>query len=341
MSEAAKPAVDQAAEELEQALAPGNVSPVAEFMDRPLRTHAPSPNEIAGSMKAMWDQANWLAQAGLGGSRANVAEIACRIMQGFELGEGPMWSIRHIYVVFGRTGMSAEAMRARFFARCPHGKLVTLESTAERCEVWASRPGQEPTTEVFEIKEARAAGLVKKDSNWDKWPKDMCYARCTARLARRYWPHVLGGCGYTPEELEEIGPDVAEPSPAPVADATAPQLPTRREQNAATLPTQEAKANGGPAPDIGKLLIGVRDRWMALKTAINPDYPKQLAQVKKADFQEYVDGVLGRQIELKPDAWTMADIEVVSKDLDNENPLPPSMRNAMPAPEEAEEPMGF
>jgi hypothetical protein len=62
--------------------------------------------------------------------------------------------------------------------------------------------GRKPITLTYTIEHARLAGLVKKDSGWEKRPEEMLIARCKSRLARLVYPDIVGGL-YTPEELHE------------------------------------------------------------------------------------------------------------------------------------------
>jgi hypothetical protein len=57
---------------------------------------------------------------------------------------------------------------------------------------------------VFDIQEAKSAGLAAKD-NWKNYTQDMLYARALGRCIRRYFQDVFLGIGavYTDGELVE------------------------------------------------------------------------------------------------------------------------------------------
>jgi len=273
----------------------------ARMMAQPLASRAPTPQEIGASMDSIWQQAQIVYDAGLGGQGATVSSVAAQIMGGYELGKGPIWAVRHLFLVHKRLGMSAEAMRGLFLERCRGGRLQIVESTADRCTIEAGRPGQQPTSETFELGEARKAGLLKGGGNWENWPKDMCCARATARLARRYWPDILGGVGYTPEELAE-NPDIAPPAPSPEADPDAPTAPTRGERQK-------------PAPP-----QGLKERFEALclswKALADKWWPDEDAKAQGLRLRAWAASIVKTDEPLgKLESWTDARLAVCEHDL--------------------------
>jgi len=106
-----------------------------------------------------------------------------------------------INIINGKTEISARMMAALVVRR---GHILrTIESTPEKCTIEGVRKDtNEKAQETFTIEEAKNAGLVKVGGGWQKWPKDMCYARCMSRLARRLFPDVIG-MGYVEGEIRE------------------------------------------------------------------------------------------------------------------------------------------
>lgn len=105
-----------------------------------------------------------------------------------------------INIINGKTEISARMMAALIMRR---GHTISVEeSTDQKCVLKGVRSNGQTTFESFTIEEAKLAGLVKDAGGWKKWPKDMCYARCMSRLARRLFPDVIG-MGYIEGEIKE------------------------------------------------------------------------------------------------------------------------------------------
>ena len=105
-----------------------------------------------------------------------------------------------INIINGKTEISARMMAALIMRR---GHTIAVEeSTDQKCILKGMRTNGQTAFESFTIEEAKQAGLIKAGGGWQKWPKDMCYARCMSRLARRLFPDVIG-MGYVEGEIRE------------------------------------------------------------------------------------------------------------------------------------------
>lgn len=105
-----------------------------------------------------------------------------------------------INIINGKTEISARMMAALIIRR---GHTISVEeSTDQKCVLKGTRSNGQIAFESFTIDEAKQAGLIKEGGGWKKWPKDMCYARCMSRLARRLFPDVIG-MGYVEGEIRE------------------------------------------------------------------------------------------------------------------------------------------
>lgn len=141
--------------------------------------------------------------------------IFSTVMLGRELNLGAMSAIRGIHLLETpngkKHGLSADLMAALVLSS---GKAMFFEPEAIEATYavyTTQRVGRpKPFTMRFDIEEARAAQLTndtreakegRKLGNWEKWAKDMCKARCVARLARAIYPDVCFGL-YVPEEFE-------------------------------------------------------------------------------------------------------------------------------------------
>jgi hypothetical protein len=105
-----------------------------------------------------------------------------------------------INIIQGKTEISARMMAALIIRR--GGTISVEESTDQKCVLKGIRSNGQVGIESFTIEEAKKAGLVKVGGGWEKWPKDMLYARCISRLARRLFPDVIG-MGYVEGEIKE------------------------------------------------------------------------------------------------------------------------------------------
>ncbi len=71
--------------------------------------------------------------------------------------------------------------------------------------IWETKRRGDPRVAEWEftIEDARDAGLVKSDSGWAKYAKNMCSWRAATFLAREEWAEVVGDF-LTPEEVTDI-----------------------------------------------------------------------------------------------------------------------------------------
>jgi len=61
--------------------------------------------------------------------------------------------------------------------------------------------GNQIGVSVFTIEDAKTAGLYRQSSPWEKYPRNMVFARAITNGARWYCPDVFNGPIYTPDEL--------------------------------------------------------------------------------------------------------------------------------------------
>lgn len=132
-------------------------------------------------------------------------EDAClmAIMNGRRFGLSPVAALETLYVIEGKVCLPAQFMvtLARRNPDCEYFDVI--ESDDKHCIVETKRRSDGKVFRVdFNIAEAVTAGLVKPNSNWTKWPIDMCYARACSRLGRRVWTDALHGA-YSIEEMAD------------------------------------------------------------------------------------------------------------------------------------------
>lgn len=195
------------------------------------RKHGAPFNLLGLSVSEMRQIGETLGQSGFFADVQDQAQAFAKILAGQELGVGPFEAMRGIDVIKGRLCMSA-GLTAKLVKRSGRYHYRVTEASAERCviEWFEGAPGAwEPVGESsFSLDEAKAAGLLRADGGWGKYPADMLFARALTRGARRYAADALGGAVYTPDELgalPTIDADplvVSDPSPPPLVEPPPP-----------------------------------------------------------------------------------------------------------------------
>lgn len=134
----------------------------------------------------------------------NDAAVLSTIMLGRELGIPAMGSLRQIHIIEGKHSLSAQLMVALVMRSGQAEYFEPVSFSLEEATFVTKRKGaRNEVTLQYTVKHAQLAGLVKKDSNWEKRPEEMCIARAQARLCRLVYPDIIGGL-YTPDELSEL-----------------------------------------------------------------------------------------------------------------------------------------
>jgi len=129
------------------------------------------------------------------------AQACVKIIAGRELGFGPVYSMNNINLIQGRIALSAQAIAAKIKRSGRYNyKIVTL--TDEECIIDFYENGKKlhPSAK-FSIEDAKRARIYKPDSAWEKWPRNMLFARAITQGARMHCPEVVVG-EYPPEELD-------------------------------------------------------------------------------------------------------------------------------------------
>lgn len=134
------------------------------------------------------------------------ADAAVKIMLGREMGLSPALAIQNLYVVHGRATLNSGTIAA-MIKKHPNYNYRVIEHTSASCSIkfyeqYESDSWLEIGVSTFTIDDARTAGLVKPDSSWAKYPRNMLFARALTNGARWYTPDVFGGPIYTPDEIE-------------------------------------------------------------------------------------------------------------------------------------------
>jgi hypothetical protein len=152
------------------------------------------------------------------GRPPTVGSIMLRIMTGRTLGIPSAIALQHVYDVFGRTGISAALKRALVMRHPDCEKYEMLESDEKHCVWLVKRKGKTERRVEFKIEDAVRAQLVKKDSNWEKWPRRMMQARASGEAADVDFADACMGMPSVDELVEGLD---REPMAAPVGAALA------------------------------------------------------------------------------------------------------------------------
>jgi hypothetical protein len=176
--------------------------------------------------------------------------ILATFLRGYEMGFGPMQSLDSFNVIEGKVGLTAESMRALIM---DNGHQIMLDDLMHEGQLYGIQakchrkdwPADMWATLAFTMDDARRAGLLApsrsgKPTAWQKYPRAMMDARATSAAGRRYFPDVLAGMSYTPEEIRDFSGDDREEQPSP----TQPTPPT-------TVGASGAPATTSTLPETG------------------------------------------------------------------------------------------
>ena len=136
--------------------------------------------------------------------KGNSGAIAAAIMTGQELGLSPMVSLRCLYVVRGKVGISYDAIIG-LLRKSGYGVEWPEDCTAERATIRLTHPNKDlkPFTLSYTKEDAVKAGLWNTGIGWKNHPATMLRARCVSNAARAFAGDVLAGI-YTEDEIQEI-----------------------------------------------------------------------------------------------------------------------------------------
>lgn len=151
----------------------------------------------------------------------SASQAVVKILAGRELGFGPMASMTGISIIEGKPSIGANMMAA-MIRRSERYDYRIIKHDDQVCEIeFLRRNGQHWNIEGvagFTIQEAIKAGKTAS-KNWQKYPKDMLFARAISRGYKRFCPDLsVGMLCYVDDELDaEVMPNPSR-AEAVVAD---------------------------------------------------------------------------------------------------------------------------
>lgn len=157
-----------------------------------------------------------LVQSGFFKDAKSAAQAVVKVLAGRELGIGPVRSMNDIYVIEGKTTLSAPLIGSLIKASKRYDYRVK-EHTDKICTIEFFQGGTSIGESSFTMADATTAGLAGKGT-WKQYPRNMLFSRALSNGARWYCPDVFGGSIYTPDEFDVIEGEVREVPAATVVD---------------------------------------------------------------------------------------------------------------------------
>lgn len=235
--------------------------------------------------------------------RRKPAAVASAILTGREMGVPPMAALRHIHVVKGKPGQSAELMRAQAM-KAGH-EIRYVEMSDARCVVEGRRRDESDWTRIsFTVAQAQKAKI-----DLGGYPEDKLVARATSRLCRRKFPDAISGLP-TVDELEDgvlsMGTtNQSAPAISSGGDDSAPAIESAPVQRAATTrkPRKAAAPKEKATPPSDDLLDEGNEQGVA---ASNQGAKQDTPQVKD-EAHELTYDANGQEMSTQPQ-WAKLNI---------------------------------
>lgn len=234
------------------------------------------------------------------GRKENVALV---LLMGHEIGCGGVAALRNIYVVNGRPSIYGDLATAlvRKSGFCEELEY-SFEGKGEslKCIATGKRKGMKnPHTEEFSMADAVMGGLVEKNPNYKKFPKDMIMWKALHRLYKFLWPDVLNGISIKEivnddvSEAEVVGSVEILPAidaPAKPVEPTAEELLKKAEETKARVAAEEAKEKAKTEKKAAKAKEKAEPKPSPAQEAINEipadeDKPKEELEAKDVETE--------------------------------------------------------
>jgi hypothetical protein len=257
-----------------------------------------------------------LAKSGFFSDIKEQAQAVAKILAGQELGIGPVAALRGINFVKNKMNLDA-GLVAALIQRSGRYDYRVLTHTADECKLAFFDGGKQVGESRFAMADAKAAGLVAGD-NWQKYPRNMLFARALTNGARWYCPGVYFGAVYSGDELADTPEPPAitvlppEPSkPVNPIDA-APEIPyssspaAQEKIDAKVAVTSPHPPNGNPRNRRMAELVRLGTEWygegglvFAMKNHVKKVYNHDsAAELTNAQIEEQITE-FGRRLDAR------------------------------------------
>lgn len=136
----------------------------------------------------------------------NSQQAAAIMLKGYELGMGLAASFEYIHIIQGKPTLSPRGHLALIMQS---GQMLEMriDDGDEYCEVYMKRKDGFAHTIRYTMQEARDAGLVKPNSAWIGYPKNMLRWRAIGFCADVVFPDLSGGMKRSDELGGLVSPD--------------------------------------------------------------------------------------------------------------------------------------
>ena len=148
---------------------------------------------------SLGDIGNVLYKSGFFSDAKDASQAIVKVLAGREMGFGPIASMTGVNVIQGKIALSANLIAAAI-KRTDKYDFRVIEHNDAICEIAFFEGGKEVGRSKFTIQDAKKAGLAT-GTNWQKYPRNMTFARALSNGAKWYCADVFGGPIYTPDEL--------------------------------------------------------------------------------------------------------------------------------------------
>jgi hypothetical protein len=143
--------------------------------------------------------AQLFAASGLFNDTKDMAQAFVKIMAGREAGFGAFASMQNVHIISGKPVLSAHMMAAAV-KRNPKYDYQIVELTDKVCVLEFYQDGKVAGIVRQTIEDARTA-KVTSNTTWEKYPRNMLFARAISNGVRWYCPDAFDMPVYTPDEL--------------------------------------------------------------------------------------------------------------------------------------------
>jgi len=132
----------------------------------------------------------------------NPGNIMVAVQWGMELGLQPMQAMQSIAVINGRPALWGDAVIAlvRSSSLCEY---VKEEAGVDYATCTVKRRGEDETSRIFTMAQAKQAGLIGKQGPWTQYPQRMLQLRARAFALRDVFADVLRGMAIA-EEVQDM-----------------------------------------------------------------------------------------------------------------------------------------
>lgn len=156
--------------------------------------------ELVKSLEDALSLGEIVAKSGMFPDVTTQAQAVVKILAGRELGVPAMAALRGIHVIKGKAEIGAGLLAAMVKASGRYDYRVQ-EHSDQSCLLSWYENGNPVGVSEFTMADAKRAKLLKPDSNWEKFPKAMLFARALTAGQRAYAPDIAIGAVYAEGEI--------------------------------------------------------------------------------------------------------------------------------------------